>query len=104
MRYRCKVLPMCSVKESFSFDKRVREAVGNDIEYVVEKKIDGLSVSLLYENGIFVRGATRGDGLIGEDVTQNLRTVKSIPLKLKKSVPLLEVRGEVFISKKDFIS
>ncbi len=89
--------------ELYSFDKRVREAVGNDIEYVVEKKIDGLSVSLLYENGIFVRGATRGDGLIGEDVTQNLRTVKSIPLKLKKSVPLLEVRGEVFISKKDFI-
>jgi DNA ligase (NAD+) len=90
--------------ELYSFDKRVREAIGSDIEYVVEKKIDGLSVSLLYENGIFVRGATRGDGLVGEDVTQNLRTVKSIPLKLKKSVPLLEVRGEVFISKKDFMS
>ncbi|NLP14549.1 MAG: NAD-dependent DNA ligase LigA [Clostridium sp.] len=90
--------------ELYAFDKRVREAVGKDIEYVVEKKIDGLSVSLLYENGIFIRGATRGDGLIGEDVTQNLRTIKSIPLKLKKSLPLLEVRGEVFISKKDFMS
>lgn len=74
----------------------------NALEYVVEKKIDGLSVSLVYENGVFVRGATRGDGQTGEDVTMNLRTIKSIPLRLKMVVPLLEVRGEVFISKKSF--
>lgn len=92
-----------SEEELFAFDKRVREGIGRDVEYVVEKKIDGLSVSLIYENGKFVRGATRGDGLVGEDVTQNLKTIKSIPLNLKKDVPLLEVRGEVFISKRDFI-
>lgn len=90
-----------SQAELFAFDQRVREAVGN-VEYVVERKIDGLSVSLLYENGEFVRGATRGDGFVGEDVTQNIRTIKSIPLKLKESLPLLEVRGEVYISKSDF--
>lgn len=89
--------------ELLAFDQRVREAVGNDVEYVVEKKIDGLSVSLEYENGKFVRGSTRGDGIIGEDVTQNLKTVKSIPLVLKEAVPFLEVRGEVFMSKKDFL-
>nr|WP_276020647.1 NAD-dependent DNA ligase LigA [Acetivibrio straminisolvens] len=90
-------------EELLAFDRRMREAIGDNVEYVVEKKIDGLSVSLVYENGIFIRGATRGDGLVGEDVTQNLKTVKSIPLRLKKDLPLLEVRGEVFISKKDFI-
>lgn len=93
-----------SKEELFAFDRRVREVIGDGIEYVVEKKIDGLSVSLLYENGVFTRGATRGDGLIGEDVTQNLKTIKSIPLRLKKELPLLEVRGEVFISRKDFIT
>jgi len=92
-----------SREELLAFDRRVREAIGDNTEYVVEKKIDGLSVSLIYENGVFTRGATRGDGLVGEDVTQNLKTIKSIPLKLKKQLPLLEVRGEVFISKKDFI-
>lgn len=91
-----------NMEELAAFDQRVRDAVGDDIEYVVEKKIDGLSVSLEYENGRFVRGSTRGDGFVGEDVTQNLRTVKSIPLVLKEAVPLIEVRGEVFISKKDF--
>jgi DNA ligase (NAD+) len=91
-----------SAEELFAFDQRVREAVGNDVEYVVEKKIDGLSVSLEYENGVFVRGSTRGDGLVGEDVTQNIKTIKSIPLKLTENIPLIEVRGEVFISKKDF--
>lgn len=90
-------------RELLAFDQRVREVVGNDAEYVVERKIDGLSVSLLYENGRFVRGATRGDGFTGEDVTLNLKTVKSIPLVLKEEVPLIEVRGEVFISKNDFI-
>ncbi|MCX7842412.1 MAG: NAD-dependent DNA ligase LigA [Clostridia bacterium] len=88
--------------ELLAFDERVRAVAGNDIEYVVEKKIDGLSVSLIYENGRFTRGATRGDGLVGEDVTQNLKTIKSIPMLLKEVIPLIEVRGEVFISKKDF--
>ncbi|HHX17630.1 MAG TPA: NAD-dependent DNA ligase LigA, partial [Clostridium sp.] len=91
-----------SKEEIYAFDRRVREVVGNDVEYVVEKKIDGLSVSLKYENGIFLRGATRGDGFVGEDVTSNLKTIKSIPLVLKDKLPVLEVRGEVFISKKNF--
>ena len=89
-------------EELIAFDRRVRETLGNDYEYVVEKKIDGLSVSLEYENGIFIRGATRGNGLVGEDVTQNLKTIKSIPLKLKNTDISLTVRGEVFIAKKDF--
>jgi len=73
------------------------------VEYVVELKIDGLSVSLEYENGIFVRGSTRGDGIIGENVTQNLKTIKTIPLKLKDAIPYLEVRGEVFMSRDNFL-
>ena len=88
-----------SQEELYAFDRRVKETIKDEFEYVVEKKIDGLSVSLLYENGKFVRGATRGDGLVGEDVTLNLKTVKSIPLLLKERIPLLEVRGEVFISR-----
>jgi DNA ligase (NAD+) len=92
-----------SDEELFAFDRRVREALGDNYEYVVEKKIDGLSVSLEYENGRFIRGSTRGDGMVGEDVTQNLRTIKSIPLVLKEPVPFIEVRGEVFISKADFM-
>jgi len=92
-----------SPDELIAFDRRVREAVHEPVEYVVEKKIDGLSVSLEYENGLLVRGSTRGDGFVGEDVTQNLRTIKSIPLELKEKLPLLEVRGEVFISKDDFL-
>ncbi len=90
------------MNELLTFDNRVREAVGGDVEYVVERKIDGLSVSLLYENGRFVRGATRGDGTMGEDVTQNIKTIKSIPMTLASQVELLEVRGEVFLSKKEF--
>ncbi|MCX7710319.1 MAG: NAD-dependent DNA ligase LigA [Clostridia bacterium] len=90
-------------EELFAFDKRVGEAINTDVEYVVEKKIDGLSVSLIYENGRFIRGATRGDGLVGEDVTQNLKTIKAIPMIIKDALPLLEVRGEVYISKSDFI-
>lgn len=89
--------------ELFAFDQRVRDAIGNQAEYVVEKKIDGLSVSLEYENGRFVRGSTRGDGLVGEDVTLNLKTIMSIPLALKEAVPLIEVRGEVFMPKKEFL-
>lgn len=84
------------------FDNRVRRSLGaEEAEYVLEMKIDGLTVILNYEKGIFVRGATRGDGIRGEDITANLKTIKSIPLKLKEPVDL-EVRGEVFISKKDF--
>ncbi len=83
------------------FDTRVRKAVGDEVEYVVELKIDGLTVVLNYEKGRFVQGATRGDGIKGEDVTANLRTVKSIPLMLEEPVDL-EVRGEVYMSKKAF--
>ena len=99
---------MQSLQDAFDFaeikefDERVRSVLGGDVEYVVEHKIDGLSVSLEYRDGIFVRGSTRGDGHIGEDVTENLRTIKSIPLKLRKSIPYLEVRGEVFMSKQQF--
>lgn len=92
-----------SPEELFSFDRRVKDVLGDHFEYVVERKIDGLSVSLEYENGRFIRGSTRGDGLVGEDVTQNLKTIKAIPLILKENIQLLEVRGEVFISRKDFL-
>ncbi|MDY5627785.1 MAG: NAD-dependent DNA ligase LigA [Clostridia bacterium] len=83
------------------FDRRVK-AVCPNAEYTVEPKIDGLSVSLEYENSLFVRGSTRGDGMVGEDVTNNLKTVKTIPLRLNVPVQRLEVRGEVFMPKKSF--
>jgi DNA ligase (NAD+) len=85
------------------FDEKCRKEIP-DIEYVVEKKIDGLSVSLVYENGVLGLGSTRGDGFVGEDVTQNLKTIKSIPQKLsgENIPPFLEVRGEVYMSKKSF--
>jgi DNA ligase (NAD+) len=86
------------IPELEEFDRRVRERV-SDISYLVEPKIDGLSVALEYENGVFVRGATRGDGAVGEDVTENLRTIKSIPLKLEHAPQTLIVRGEVFMPK-----
>ena len=100
-------VPMQSLQDAFSFDElkdfdtRVKGAVPG-AKYCVEQKIDGLSVSLEYVNSVFTRGSTRGDGFVGEDVTENLKTVKSIPLKLRKDIPYLEVRGEVFISKPDF--
>lgn len=100
-------IPMLSLGNAFNeqdlldFDRRVRQAVGNDVEYVCELKIDGLAVSLRYENGVFVQGSTRGDGQTGEDITVNLRTVRSIPLRLKEAVSI-EVRGEVFMPKKSF--
>jgi DNA ligase (NAD+) len=81
-----------------AWEARVRRLSGReDIEYVTEPKIDGLAISLVYENGAFVRGATRGDGETGEDVTQNLKTIKSIPLRVKDAPPLLEVRGEIYL-------
>lgn len=101
-------VPLESLQDAFgidevkAFDERVK-AVFADAEYVVEPKIDGLSVALEYENGIFVRGSTRGDGVTGENVTANLRTVNSIPLRLKENVTI-EVRGEVYMPKNVFAS
>lgn len=101
-------VPMESLHDSFSpeelydFDRKVREVIP-EVSYVVEPKFDGLSVSLEYRNGIFVRGSTRGDGNVGEDVTENLRTIKTIPKKLTKPVPSLEVRGEVYMSNESFL-
>ncbi len=100
-------VPMESLHDSFShdeirdFDRKVREVVDHP-EYVVEPKIDGLSVSAEYRNGIFVRGSTRGDGRVGEDITDNLRTIKSLPMKLTRHLPYLEVRGEVYMSVESF--
>lgn len=90
-----------SKSELIDFDRRVKEQFP-DAEYVVEHKIDGLSVSLEYENGEFVRGSTRGDGITGEDVSENIRTIRSVPLTLKDKIPFLEVRGEVFLSRDNF--
>ncbi|MEG6616138.1 NAD-dependent DNA ligase LigA [Peptococcaceae bacterium 1198_IL3148] len=104
------LLPMLSLGNAFSeeelhdFDRRVRSSLGEeDLEYVVELKIDGLAISLIYQDGLLVRGATRGDGETGEDITQNLKTVGSIPLKLRQPVPLLEVRGEAYMPKDAFV-
>ena len=87
--------------ELYEFDDRVRKSLNEEVKYVVETKIDGLSVSLEYQKGIFVRGATRGNGLVGEDVTENLKTIKHIPKKLTEPIDII-VRGEVFIGKEDF--
>lgn len=89
------------ISEVEDFNRRVIDTVKN-VSYVVEPKIDGLSVSLEYVNGVFTRGSTRGDGNVGEDITANLRTVKSIPLRLKKDVPFIEVRGEVYMPRNVF--
>lgn len=100
-------VPMESLHDSFSeeelfdFDRKVRSVVEAPV-YLVEPKIDGLSVALEYRDGIYVRGSTRGDGLVGEDVTENIRTIRTVPLKLKDPVPYLEVRGEVYMSDKSF--
>ena len=100
-------VPLESLQDVFdfeeleAFDQRVRGVVPR-ADYSVEPKVDGLSVALEYENGLFVRGATRGDGLVGEDVTENLRTVRSIPLKIENAPPRLIVRGEVYMPKKVF--
>ncbi|MBD5117086.1 MAG: NAD-dependent DNA ligase LigA [Ruminococcaceae bacterium] len=84
------------------FDTKVKQALSTPPTYIVEPKIDGLSVSLEYRDGLFVRGSTRGDGFVGEDITENLRTIKSIPLKIKNPLPFIEVRGEVYMPKKSF--
>lgn len=91
-----------SFDELYAFDKRVREVV-SDAVYVVEPKIDGLSVSVEYENGVFFRGSTRGDGIVGENVSANLCTVGSIPLKIKENLPSIEVRGEVYMPRDVFV-
>ena len=90
-----------SESELFDFDRRVKNTVGA-ATYCVEPKIDGLSVSLEYADGEFVRGSTRGDGFVGEDITKNLKTIKSIPKTIKDKLPFLEVRGEVYMPKKSF--
>jgi len=104
--------PMLSLGNAFgeteveAFDRRVREGLdaSGDVDYAVEPKFDGLAISLTFERGVFARGATRGDGQTGEDVTANLRTVRAIPLHLRDgpAPSLLEVRGEVFMLKRDF--
>lgn len=105
-------IPMLSLNNAFtdeevlSFDQRVKQKTGlsEDIEYVCETKLDGLAVALVYENGVLARGATRGDGFTGEDVTQNIRTISSIPLRLRgKDYPkILEIRGEVYLPLSSF--
>lgn len=87
--------------ELYEFDERVKKAVGKAV-YCVEPKIDGLSVSLEYKDGIFTRGSTRGDGFVGEDITKNLKTIKSIPMEISEKIPFIEVRGEVYMPKADF--
>ncbi len=87
-------------KELYAFDRRVRSEINP--AYSVEPKIDGLSVSLEYRGGVFVRGSTRGDGFVGEDITENLRTIRSIPLKISEPLPFLEVRGEVYMPRSSF--
>lgn len=88
--------------EIIAFDQRVKKALGDQVTYVCELKIDGLSISLKYQEGRFVQGATRGDGTIGEDITENLKTVRSIPMTLKEPLSI-EVRGECFMPKSSFV-
>ncbi|MGD0967692.1 MAG: NAD-dependent DNA ligase LigA [Candidatus Aquilonibacter sp.] len=100
--------PMLSLANAFdddelrAFDERVRKLAGVPVSYVCELKIDGLAIALDYRDGVLVRGGTRGDGRIGEDVSPNLRTVATIPLRLRKASAFLEVRGEVYLKKSDF--
>lgn len=101
------IVPMESLQDAFgeedvlAFDQRVRAVVPNPT-YIVEPKIDGLSVALEYENGLLVRGSTRGDGKVGEDITANIRTIRNIPLKIDTDLPVLEVRGEVYMPREVF--
>jgi DNA ligase (NAD+) len=102
--------PMLSLTNAFSpdelrdFDRRVKEGLGtDDVEYITELKIDGLSMNLVYENGRFVQGLTRGDGRVGEDVTANVKTIQSIPLFIENAPPYLEVRGEVYMPRASLV-
>ncbi len=101
-------IPLYSLNDVFSkeeliaFDERVKKALGQAVSYCCELKIDGLSISLKYEAGVFVQGATRGDGSVGENITENLKTVKSIPLRLKEPLSI-EVRGECYMPKASFV-
>lgn len=90
-----------SKDELYAFDSRIKKIFA-DAQYVVEPKIDGLSCSLEYKDGILVRASTRGDGDVGEDVTANVKTIRSVPLKLKENIPFIEVRGEVYMSHRSF--
>ena len=98
--------PMLSFDDIFSedeivaFDERIKKVIKNPI-YTVEPKMDGLSGSLLYKNGVLVRGATRGNGITGEDITLNVKTIRTVPLKLNKPIDI-EVRGEIYMSKRAF--
>ena len=100
-------IPMMSLADVFNideireYDERVRKTI-NDPSYVCELKIDGLSVSLKYEKGKLVRAATRGDGVTGEDITHNVRTIKNVPLSLNKDIDI-EVRGEIYMPMSSFI-
>jgi DNA ligase (NAD+) len=100
--------PMLSLANAFddaelrAFDDRVRKLADTQASYVCELKIDGLAIALDYRDGVFERGGTRGDGVVGEDVTPNLRTIQTIPLKLRRPLPFVEVRGEVYLRKSDF--
>ena len=98
--------PMLSFDDIFNeeeiilFDERIKKTISNPT-YTLEPKMDGLSGSLIYENGVLVRGATRGDGITGEDITTNIKTIKSVPLRLTKDINI-EIRGDIYMSKKSF--
>lgn len=100
--------PLLSLDNAFSladlrdFDRRVQK-INQAVDYMAELKIDGVSIALIYENGILSNAATRGDGIVGEDVTLNVRTIKNIPLKLRSELPRLEVRGEIYLPKTEFV-
>ncbi|HLR79262.1 MAG TPA: NAD-dependent DNA ligase LigA [Bacillota bacterium] len=102
-------VPMLSLGNAFNesdlrdFDRRIKNLIDESVQYVCELKIDGLAVSVTYENGQFVRGATRGDGTTGEDITSNMRTIRSLPLSIKET-EMLEVRGEAFMPQKSFLA
>jgi len=107
VRHRARMMSLDNVfdeRELMAFIRRVESQVG-EVDYICELKIDGAGIALTYEDGVFVRGATRGDGVTGEDVTANLRTVRSLPLRLlgKETIPYLEIRGEVYMPKRSFL-